>query len=153
MRITFFILVSCLFFSLRGFTQSRDSIIYLTPDIVNQKIVDYLKTSTRTGGVYASMHKHNDTTSILVSTYGKDFPALADLIKNSNRYIKVSDKLSIPVLLHEDVLMSKTLRIVINKGTEYEAIRTTLVLASGLLVEYKGLYSDVSIIKAEYYQN
>jgi hypothetical protein len=81
MRTAFLILVSCLFFSMRGFAQNRDSIIYVTPDTINQKIVEYLKTSNHTGAVYAALHKHNDTTSILVSTYGNDFPALADLIK------------------------------------------------------------------------
>ncbi|MFD0752277.1 hypothetical protein ACFQZS_19135 [Mucilaginibacter calamicampi] len=153
MRITFFILISGLFFSLNGFTQGRDSIIYVTPESVNQKIVEYLKTSTRPGLVYAIFHNHSDTTSILVTTYGKEFTALADLIKNSNRYIKVSDALAIPVLLNEDISMSRTLRTVKNKGSKYESMQTTLVLASGFWVEYKGLYYNVSITKAEYYQN
>jgi len=153
MRTSFFILVSCLFFSLSGFTQTRDSIIYVTPDSVNQKILDYLKTSTSPDAFYAALHKHNDTTSILISSYGKEFLALADLIRKSNRYIKVGEKNSIPVLLHEDFMMSQALHTITKKGTEYEAIKTILVRASGFLVEYKGFYGDASIIKAEYYQN
>lgn len=153
MRTAFLILVSGLFFSLHGFTQTRDSIIYITPDIVNQKIVDYLETSTRTGAVYVILHSHNDTTSILVSTYSKELESLFYLIKNSNRYIKISSAQAIPALLHEDFVMSQKLHTIRNKGTEYELMGITLIGASGFLVEYKGFYYDVSIIKAEWYQN
>lgn len=146
-------LISCLLFSLSGFTQTRDSIIYVTPDTVNQKIVEYLKTSTRTGAAYAALHKHNDTTSILISKYGKGGSALADLIRKSNRYIKVGDKNFIPVLLHEDFAMSQALHTITNKGNEHELMNITLIRDSGFLIDYKGFYYDVLIIKAEYYQN
>jgi hypothetical protein len=152
-KIVFVTLFCVLFLYQRnGFAQNRDSIIYLTPDIVNNKIAEFLKASTRTGSVYASLHHNNDTTYILISTYDKTFEKLAYLIRNSNRYIKISSTYPIPVLLQEDAVMSISLKRPKNKGTEYESLETTLIIASGFLVEYKGIYLNASLIKAEYFQ-
>ncbi|GAB2980971.1 hypothetical protein GCM10027049_15810 [Mucilaginibacter puniceus] len=151
-KLILFCCLLCVFSLGKSFAQQKNSISYIIPEIVNVEIDNYLKTIKSDEGTYIILQNQNDTTSILVSSYA-GISKLVPLIKNSNRYIKVGISRLIPVLLRPDLLLSSNLHIIKNKGTEYEAIETTLIGAGGYLIVYKGLYHNPKLIKAEYFQN
>lgn len=136
-----------------AYPQQKQPIIYLTPDTVKASIEHYLKESKGKSPIYAILQHEGDTTSILVCTYNKASTGLAYLVRNSNRYIRISSKAIIPVILQADVALSENLHMIKNKGTTNEIMSNTVVLVSGYLIVYKGVYWNVSLIKTEYYQN
>jgi hypothetical protein len=135
-----------------SFSQSKDSINYFIPDIISKQISNYLKEEKTDAKYYAILQEQNDTTSILISSYNGSFEKLVYLIKNTNRYIKVSSSQTLPLLLHSDLLFSEKLHSVRNKGKGNEIISHTDINAGGYSIIYKGLYQDITIIQSKYFQ-
>ena len=136
-----------------AYSQQKQPIVYLIPDTVKSSIANYLKEGKSKSSIYVILQHEGDTTSILVCTYSQASTELAYLVRNSNRYIRISSKATIPVILQADVALSENLHMIKNKGTTNETMSNKAVHASGYLIVYKGLYWNVSLIKAEYYQN
>ena len=138
--------------TLNTYCQNKEHINYVIPDVVNIKIENYIKENESNKQVYATLQYQNDTTSILISTYDASFKQLAYLISNTNRYLNVDSMTTIPLLIESDLLFSGNLHMIKNKGKYNEVFSHTSVNASGYLIVYKGMYADVLIVKAGYFQ-
>lgn len=150
----FLLFIGCLIFmALKSFGQSTElrRIEYLTPDTVKDKILEVLKEDKTGEPFYVIWNTKNDTTSIMVSrSYSRDLKVV-DLIKNSNRYINLTEKQNIPVILTSDILFSTFFHSVKNKGKENEIISETILGASGYIIEFTGTYGKSKLIKFEYF--
>ena len=136
-----------------SFAQDRDSIYYFVPASVKTKILKYIKKNDPKYLFCGHLSHWNDTTSMLISRYDDSIKELAYLIKNSNRYIKLSSTEIIPILLREDFLFSNLLHSVEREGDPYAVYNHMIINSSGYLIEYQGLYDRVKIIRAGYYQH
>ncbi|WP_400193184.1 hypothetical protein [Hymenobacter sp. B81] len=150
LSIVFFLLLS----NSNSFAQSQDSIYYFVPAFVKEYIIKYVKAGNVKHKLpaYCIISHRDDTTSILVSYYKDSRNDLSTLIKNSNRFIKISSTQSIPVLMRLDFIFSNLLHSVVNEGGLYAAYNHKEINASGYHIQYRGLYDKAVFISAEYYQ-
>jgi hypothetical protein len=139
-----------------SFGQSKDSIKYFIPDVIVEKISEGLKSEKAQPkiGKYIVLSHQNDTTYLLVSSYNVNFNELVYLLRNSNRYVKIDSKTTLTILLSEDLKFSEKLHYISRKARPgvWEAINHTEVNPAGYSIIYKGMYSDVKLIEAKWYQ-
>jgi hypothetical protein len=149
-------LISCItllsIVPLKANAQLKGPINYFIPKVITFKIIDYLKAAKPNDHYYAILQNQNDTTSILISSYDRSFTKLIYLIANTNRFIKISPNVMLPLLLHSDLLFSDLLHSVRNEGKENEIISHTDVNSGGYSIIYRGGHQNETIIKTEYIQ-
>lgn len=151
MRVKLFLVVFWLIIT-KCYSQKPDSINYTIPEVVSAKVANYIEEDIKKP-YYIIIGTKNDTTSLLVSTYDKSFQKLAYLVSNSNRYIRISHKKTLPVISDVDLLFSTVLHTVKNKGKYNELVTNTLVMASGYLIIFTVAGHKASVVSAQYYQN
>ncbi len=133
--------------------QGMDSIYYFVPAAVKAKILEYKnREPASVYPIFGILSYYDDTTRVLIARYGDSPEELAFLIKNSNRFIRLTPTETVPILLRIDLIFSNLLHSVRNEGDPYAVYKHKLINTSGYSIKYVGLYDKARIVEAEYYQ-
>ena len=149
---TFFILFCLTLIILKSSGQSLQfkGIEYLMPDTVKHKILEVIK-DDKTGNLFfVTWDTDRDTTYLRLARYSTSDGIYA-LIKNSNRFVKLSENQTIPIIFDSDLEFNTTFHKIKNKGKQNEIMNVTDFNISGYTIEFTGSYYNAKLIKFEWF--
>lgn len=152
MRKVILLLGLILFFYKESSAQVKP-IYYTIGDDVAEKIDSLISSANEPiGSYYGIWDTEGEITSLMLartSTMGKN---ATELLRNSNRFLRIKKDETLPIVLESDLMFSENLNIIESKGTKHESIRTITLTPSGFLIKFSGRYKNMKLLTFKYYQ-
>lgn len=96
-----------------------------------------------------------DTTEIMLVRYCSSCKASPQtrIIDNSNRFVRISDTMSIPIVPISDMVYTDNLNVVADEGTSRENITITRYQFSGWVIRFKENNGRMKVLDTFYFQH
>jgi len=120
------------------------------PDTVKNKILGVIKADRTGAAFFVTWDTERDTTYLRLARYSTS-DRLFELIKNSSRFVKLSENQTLPIIFDSDLQFNVTFHKIKNKGKQYESMEVTDFNISGYTIEFTGTYNDAKLIKFEWF--